>query len=158
MPAHFIHRAFSAHLLILYIFYSHGLLLNPLGFLSPTTTSLPFITFWIYWPLCQPYEFTYSLFGLPWPIYFFFTSYYSHGFATSFIGLPRPICFLFATYYFYGLVDHYSCHSDLLVFALLFSLPIFFILLGFFCHWAFCQKWASTFSPLSIRIALAIHM
>ena len=35
---------------------------------------------------------------------------------------------------FCGPVDHYSYHSGLLVFTLLFSLPIFFILLGFFCH------------------------
>ena len=113
-----------------------------------TTTSLPLITFWAYWPLCQPYEFTNSFLELPRPIYFFFTSYF-HGFTTSFIGLPRPICFFFATHYFCGSADHYSCHSGLLVFALLFALPIFFVLLGFFCHWVFCQKWASTFSPLS---------
>ena len=44
--------------------------------------------------------------------------------------------------------DHYSCHSGLLGFTLLFSLLIIFILLGFFCHWAFCQKWASTINKL----------
>ena len=63
-------------------------------------TSLPLFTFQAYWPLCQPYELTNSFLGFPWPIYFFFTSYYSHRFITSFIGLPRPICFFFATYYF----------------------------------------------------------
>jgi len=144
--AHFIHRASSAHLLFLYLFYSHGFLLNPLGFLDLITISLPLITLQAYWPLCQPYEFTNSFLGLPRPIYFFFTSYYSHGFTTLFLELPRPIFFFFATYYFCGPTNHYSCHSGLLVFTLLFSLPIFSILLGFFCHWAFCQKWALTLS------------
>ena len=58
------------------------------------------------------------------------------GLLPSLFGLPWPICFFLATDYFCGPVDHYSYHSGLLVFALLFSLPIFFILLGFFCHWA----------------------
>ena len=142
MPTHFIPWASSTHLLLLYLFYSHGLLLNLLGFLGPTTTSLPLISLRAYWPLSEPYGFTNSFLGLPRPIYFFFTSYYFHGFTTSFLGLPQPIFFFFTTYYFCEFADHYSCHSALLGFALLFSLPIFFILLGFFCHWAFCQKWA----------------
>ena len=143
--AHFIHRASSAHLL-LYFFYFHGFLLNPLGFLSPIIISLPLITFQAYWPLCQPYEFTNSFLEFSRSIYFFFTSYYSHGFTISFLRLSWSIFFFFATYYFCGPTNHYSCHSVLLVFILLFSLPIFFILLGFFCHWTFCQKWTLTLS------------
>ena len=92
-------QASSTHFLLLYLFYSHELMLNPLGFPDPITTSLPFITFLVYWPLCQPYEFTNSFFRLPRPIYFF-TSYYFYEFTTSCLGLPRPICFFFATYYF----------------------------------------------------------
>ena len=144
--AYFISWAFSAHFFFLYLFYSYELLLNPLGFLDPITTSLPLIIFRVYWPLCQHFEFTNSFLGLPRPIYFFFTSYYSHVFTTSFLGLPWPICFFFVTFFFFFCrpVNHYSCCSGLLVFASLFSLPIFFILLGFFSHCAFCQKWAST--------------
>ena len=33
--------------------------------------SLPLITFRAYWPLCQPYEFTNSFFGLPRPFTFY---------------------------------------------------------------------------------------
>ena len=118
--AHFIPRASSTHFLFLYLFYSYRLLLNPLGFLGPITASWSLITFWAYWPLCQPYEFTNSFFKLPWPIYFFFTSYYSHGFTTSFLRVPRPICFFFATYYFSFCrpINHYSCHSGQLVFTI----------------------------------------
>ena len=62
--------------------------------------------------------------------------------------LLQPICLLFTTYYFCGLADHYSCHSGLLGFTLLFSLLIFFILLSFFCHWVLCQKWAAIVGKL----------
>ena len=79
---HFIPRASSAHFLLPYLFHSHGFLLNPLGFFGPITTSSPLITFRAYWPLCQPYEFINLFLGLPRLIYFFSTSYYSHGFTT----------------------------------------------------------------------------
>ena len=69
------------------------------------------------------------------------------GLLPSFFGLPQPICFFLATYYFCGPVDHYSCHSGLLVFTLLFSLPIFFILMGFFCHWAPLSKVGINIQP-----------
>ena len=51
-----------------------GLLLDPLGFLSPITTSLPLITSWDYWPLGRPIEFTNSFPELPCPIYLFLFS------------------------------------------------------------------------------------
>ena len=99
--AYFISWAFSAHFFFLYVFYFYELLLNPLGFPDPITTSLPLIIFRAYWPLCQHFEFTNSFLGLPRPIYFFFTSYYSHVFTTSFLGLPWPICFFFVTFFFF---------------------------------------------------------
>ena len=144
MPIHFIHRAFSTHLLILYLFYSHRFLLNPLGFLDPITTSLLLITFRAYWPLSQPNEFTNSFLGLPRPIDFFVTSYCSHGFTTSLLGLPRPIYFLFTSYYSCELAGHYSCHSSLL------SLFYYFLFSFSSYCWAssaigsFVKKWAST--------------
>ena len=51
-------------------------LLNPLGFLSLITTSLPLITFQAYWPLSQPNEFANSF---PRLNYHIFTSYYFSG-------------------------------------------------------------------------------
>ena len=144
MPIHFIHRAFSTHLLLLYLFYSHGLLLNPLGFLDPITTSLLLITFRAYWPLSQPNEFTNSFLGLPRPIDFFVTSYCSHGFTTSLLGLPQPIYFLFTSYYSCEPAGHYSYHSSLL------SLFYYFLFSFSSYCWAssaigsFVKKWAST--------------
>ena len=117
-------------------------------------------------PLSLPWVLAKS-FGLPRPNYHILTSYYLSGYPTnslihfldffslfmsflhltipiglvpSFFGLPQPIYFFLATYYFCGSVDHYSCHSGLLVFSLLFPLLIFFILLGFFCLWAPLSK------------------
>ena len=77
-----------------------GFLLDLLNFFSPITTSLPLITFWAYWPLSRPIEFTSSFNGLPRPIYLFFASFYSHGHTTSFFGLPRPIYFFFTSFLF----------------------------------------------------------
>ena len=99
VPTHFISWVSWVHLLLFYLLYFHGFLLNPLGFLGLTTPSLPLITFRAYWPLSQPYEFINSFLGLPQLIYFFFTSYYSHEFTTSFFGLPQPICFFFTNYF-----------------------------------------------------------
>ena len=78
MLAYFIPWVFSAHLFILYLFYSHGLLLNHLGFLSPIPHPYLLFTFRSYWPLSQPNEFTNLFPGLPRPIYFLCTSYYSY--------------------------------------------------------------------------------
>ena len=130
----------STQLLLFYLFYAHGLSLNPLGFLGLTTTSLPLISFRVYWPLSQPYESTNLFLGLPRPIDFFFTSYYCHGFNISFFGLPQPICFFFITYYFCGFADHYSCYSGLLGFALLFSLPTFLHIVRFLLSLGFLSK------------------
>ena len=136
--AHFIPRASSAHLLLLYIFYSHRFLLNPLGFLGSTTTSLPIITLWAYWPLSQPNGFTNSFLGLPRSIYFFFTSYFSHRFTTSLLGVSQPIYFIFTSYYSCESIGHCSCHFGLLGLLYYLFLLTLFILLGFFYYW--CER------------------
>ena len=111
-PFHyFISRASSAHLLLPYLFYSHRLFLDPFDFLGPITTYLPFITFWAYWPLGWPIEFTNLVLGLPRPIYLFF---YSHRITTLFIRLPRPIYSFFISFHSCGLPSHQSCHFSLL--------------------------------------------
>ena len=164
MPTHFTNLFLGLPQPICSFFtsFTHmGFLLNSLGFLGSITSSLPLITFRPYWPLSQPIGFTNSFPGLPWSIYFLFTSYYFHGFTTSFIGLPRSIYFFFTSFYSCGLIGHQSCYfSPLGLFPYFFTvfsiLPS--LLLGFFCYWAICQKWASTFNPLSIWIALAIQM
>ena len=135
-------------------------LFHALGFLGPFHSSSFLGLFSSSLPLSLPWVFTKS-FGLYRPNYHILTSYYLSGYPTnllihfldflgpfmsflcltipmgllpSFFGLPWPICFFLATYYFCEPIDHYSYHSGLLVFTLLFSLLIFFILLGFFCH------------------------
>ena len=85
MPTHFT-TLFVALLWPIYFFFTSftpmGFLLDSLGFLGLIITSLPLITFWIYWSLSQPTEFTNLFFELPQHIYFLFTSYYSHGLTT----------------------------------------------------------------------------
>ena len=120
-----------------------GFLLNSLGFFGPITTSLPLITFWAYWPLSQTIEFTNSFPRLPQPIYFLFTSYYSHRLIISFFRLPRPIYFFFTSFYFCGLAGHQSCYfSPLGLFPYFFTVFSFlpYLLLDFFYCWALCQK------------------
>ena len=53
-----------------------GFLLDYLDFPCSITISLPFITFWAYWTLSRPIEFTNSFLELPHPTYFFFTSFF----------------------------------------------------------------------------------
>ena len=76
VPAHFIISFIRFPWPIYFFFISFTLmdfLLDLLSFLGLITTSLPLITFWVYWPLSQPNEFTNSFRGLPLPIYFLFT-------------------------------------------------------------------------------------
>ena len=54
--------------------------------------------------------------------------------------LPRSIYFLLGHLLFHGPIDHYSYHFGPIVFLLLLSFSIFFILLGFFYHWALLSK------------------
>ena len=70
-----------------------------------------------------------------------------HGLITSFFeaSLAR-LLYYFIILWAYGLS---FCHSSLMVFILLlFFFSTFFILLGFFCHWAFLSK-------IGINIGLA---
>ena len=156
---------------------------------------------------CHIAHFTTLFLGLPWLIYFFFTSFYSHGLVAKFLGLPWPFYYIFTSYYSLGLIDHCSCHATpliLLIYSLRFpglftsSLPLIipmdllfhylgflspfisslplaifmglltinpatsaqwacflisllfflsfsfiFLIVGSFCFWALCQKWAS---------------
>jgi len=120
-----------------------GFLLDSLGFLESITTSLPLVTIRAYWPLSQPIEFTNSFPGLPQPIYFLFTSYYSHRLTTSFIRLPQPIFFFFSFFFFCGLVRHQSCHFSLLgLFSYSFIIFSFSpsLLLGFFAVGPFVKN------------------
>ena len=100
---HFIPWAFSAHLILLYLFYSHGFFAKFFGVPQPI---FYIFTSWACWPLIQPIEFTNSFPRLFWPIYFFFTSHYSHGFTTLFIGLPWPIYSFFTSFYFHEPTGH----------------------------------------------------
>ena len=92
-------------------------------------------------------------FGFPRPIYFTFTSYNFHGPASCHSCHVSPLGLLPL---FLGFLDsftslwpigYHSCHVDPLgllpYFYHLYSFFLSFsLLLGFFCHWAFCQKWA----------------
>ena len=129
---HFIPRASLAHLLPLYLFYSHDFSLNPLGFLSPITTSLLLIISWAYWLLGQPTEFTNSFPKLPRPIYYFIS------WASS-VHLLSLYLLLFLQAHWPSILPFRPIGL-----ALLFHFLTFFKLLGFFNYWALCQKSAST--------------
>ena len=148
--AYFISWAFSAHFFFLYLFYSYELLLNPLGF--PTQLLHPYLL--LSFGLIGLYANTLNLLihflGFPNPFTSFLPLIIPMCLLLHFLGFLGPfasslsLLFFFFFFFFCRPVNHYSCCSGLLVFTSLFSLPIFFILLGFFSHCAFCQKWAST--------------
>ena len=73
-----------------------------------------------------------------WVCWLLFLPYWPIGIFTSFLGLPWPIYFHHAS--FTSFLFHLSS------------------LLGIFYCWALCQKWVSTFTPLSMWIAPTIHM
>ena len=98
-------------------------LLDPLGFFGQITRFLPLITFRAYCPLSQPNEFTNSFLRLLWPIYFLFTSSYSHGLTTSFLELRRPIYSFFISFYS---CEHASHQSYLSVSWACFPVPLLF--------------------------------
>ena len=139
-----------AHFILPYFFHSHGCFAKSFGLPRP---NYHILTFRAYWPLSQPHEFTNSflwaspthfllsfhLLQFPWAYYFIPWASSTH------LLSPWPLVI------FCGPVDHYSCHSSLMVFILLFSFSIFFILLGFFCHWTLLSK-------VSINIQLPEHM
>ena len=113
-------------------FHFHGFLLNSLGFLGPITTSLPFGLIGLY---ANPMDILIPFLGFLGHLLLFFylllfpLVYYLHS-----LGFLNPFASSCPLIIFCGPVDHYSCHSGLLVFALLLSLLIFFIFFGFFFH------------------------
>ena len=95
---------------------------------------------WVYWPLNQSHL-PIPFFGLFQPIFAFFLFLtIPMGFLLHSLGLPRPVCFLWGYLLFCGPMNHYSCHSDSMVFTLLLSFFAFFILLGFFYHCSILSK------------------
>ena len=123
--------------------HSYGLLLNFLSFLDPITISF---AFGVCWPLHQP-PFTISFLWAPRAhLYLFSTSYDSHRLTTSFPGLPWVRLLSLGPFLLlYRLMNHYSCHSVLMVFlALLIPLPLPLLYCWASCYWDFWPKWAST--------------
>ena len=127
-----------------------GLLLNSLGFLGPFTTSWPFITIlgllaiklahWVYqfilWASPTHLLLLYLLL-FPWAYYFIHWASLAHLLILYF-------------FYFHGPAGHQSCcFSPVGLFPYFFTvLPLISfsssLLLGFFCYWALCKKWALT--------------
>ena len=101
---------------------------------------------WVYCPANQSHL-PIPFFGLLWLVFAFFLFLtIPIGLLLHSLGLPQFVCFLWGHLLFCGPMNHYSCHSTPMVFILLVSFSTFFILLGFFCHWALLsqKKSAST--------------
>ena len=134
-----------------------------MGLLAIISTTL---AYWIYYLLSWDslaYLLYLYLLLCPWACWLLFLPCWPIGFITFFLGLPWPIYFTFTSYCLHGPAIYHFCHVGPLGLLPYFDhLDSFFLsfslLLGFFCHWAFCQNGASTFSPLSMWIAPAIHM
>ena len=148
VPAHF--TTFLGLPQSIYFFFTFftpmRFLLNSFGFLDLIITFLPLITFRAYWRLSQPNEFVNSFPGLPQPIYFLFTSYYSLRFTTSFLGLPRPIYLFLTSFYFCGHASHQSFH---------------FILLGLFLGLLFensLWSWTSMVALISLCLRQFVYL
>ena len=82
------------------------------------------------------------------------------GLMTSSLRLPQPIYPTFTSYCIHGPAGYHSCYVGPLnllpYFYHLYSFFLsFYLLLDLFC--TFFRKWTSTFSPLSMWIALTIH-
>ena len=136
--AHLILWESSSYFILPYLFHSMGFLSKPFGLLQH---NYHIFTFRAYWPLCQPHELTNSFLGLSQPIFTFSPSLtILMGLLLYSLGFLDPFSFFLATSIFCGPVNHYSSHSGLMVYILLFSFSIFFILMGFFCHWALFSK------------------
>ena len=146
MPTHFT-ASFLEFPWPVYLFFTSftlmSFLLDSMSFLGLITISLSLITFWAYWPLSQPIEFTNLFPELPQPIYFFFISLYFNGLTTLFFGLLWLIWFFFTSFCSCGPASHQSCHFSLLS-LFPYSFTVFpsspSLLLGFFYYWAICQK------------------
>ena len=139
-PTHFIPWASLTYFILSYFLHSYGLSL--IFWASPA--QLPHLL-----PLgllaFEPISITNSFLWAVLVCFCFLSiSYDSYGLTTSFFEAPLgPFAFFGAFLLFCKPVDHYSCHSchfGSMVFTLLFSFSISFILLGFFYHWALLPK------------------
>ena len=93
--------------------HSHELFLCLFGF--PRLTTI-FFTFGACWPLYQPHLLI-LFFGLLRPLFAcFLLLIIPMSLLLPFLGSLGPVCFLWAFLLFYRPVDHYSCHSGLMVF------------------------------------------
>ena len=72
--------------------------------------------------------------GLPQLIYFFFTSFYSHGFTAWFLGLPRPFDYIFTPYNSYELISPYSSPIKFTTLFLGLPWPIYFFFTSCYFH------------------------
>ena len=145
---------------------SHGpftLLLSLIVSMGLLAVILATLAHWIYYPFSwgsKAHLFYFYHLLCPWAYWLSFLPCWPTEFITSLLGFPRPIYFTFISYYAHEPVGCHSCHVGLLGLSPLFLdfqnpftlfLPLLFsffshifLLLGFFCHCAFCQKYAST--------------
>ena len=135
-PFHyFIPSVSLTRLLLLYLFYSHGLFARFFGLSRLITTSLPIITLRAYWPLSQSIEFTNSSPRLPRPhlllLYHFLFSciYYFIFWALS--------VHLLILYLFFILMGLLAINPAILAYWACFLIPLPFS----FSHLLYC--WAS---------------
>ena len=108
----------------------------------------------------EPISFTNSfIWAPPPPFCFLSTSYDSHGLTTSLFGaLLGPFAFFGAFLLLYRPVNHYSCHFGPMVFTLLLSFSISFVLLGFFCHWALLPKISINIEQCKFKYYNVMHL
>ena len=138
------------------LFTPMGLLLNSFSFLSLFTTLLPLITFLGLLAIkANPLSLPIHSLGFPDPFTSFLPLIIPLGLLLHSLGFLGP--YFFTSFYFRGSVGHQSCcFSPLGLFSYFFTVlpPISFLpslLLGLFCCWALCQKWASTTWLIDIR-------
>ena len=130
-PTHFIPWASLTYFILSYFLHSYGLSL--IFWASPA--QLPHLL-----PLgllaFEPISITNSFLWAVLVCFCFLSiSYDSYGLTTSFFGAPLGLFAFFGAFLlFFRPMNHYSYHSSRMIFTLLFSFSISFILLGFFCH------------------------
>ena len=140
------------------LFTPMGLLLNSFGFLGLFTTLLRLITFLGLLAIkANPLSLPIHSLGFSDPFTSFLSLIIPLGLLLHSLGFLGPFTTSLPLFYFRGSVGHQSCCFSLLgLFSYFFTVlpPISFLpslLLGFFCCWALCQKWASTTWLIDIR-------
>ena len=124
----------STQLLLFYLFYAHGLSLNPLGFLGLTTTSLPLISFQAYWPLSNPMNLLTYFLGFPDPLTSSLPLIIVMGLILHSLGFLNPFASSLSLIIFAGLLTIIPTIPAYWALLYYFLFPLFFILLGFFYH------------------------